>query len=76
MPMTKYEQSKIAKFYGEAVADIFNEYLSAAEEKEKCRPGAATPKASENKPDEKSCLYNITESTGCQDEINRESVKS
>lgn len=56
MPMTKYEQSKIAKFYGEAVADIFNEYLSAAEEKEKCRHGAATPKAAENKPDEKSCI--------------------
>lgn len=45
MAMTRYEKSKVAEFYGQAVADIINEYLSAAEEKEKCRPDDETPKA-------------------------------
>lgn len=47
--MTKYEKAKVAEFYGQAVSDILNEYLSTAEdEKEKCRPGAATPKAADD----------------------------
>lgn len=76
MPMTRYEQSKVAEFYGEVAADILNAYLSAAKEKEKCRPGTAIPKAAENKSDERSCLYNSTEGVRCQDEIKRECVKS
>ncbi len=48
MPMTRYEQSKVAEFYGQAVSDILNAYLSAAEdEKEKCRLGVGTPKAAD-----------------------------
>lgn len=73
--MTRYERAKIAEFYGQAVADILGAFLSAAEEKEKCRPGTAIPKAAENKPDERSCLHNSTEGARCQDEINRECVK-
>lgn len=77
MPMTKYEQSKVAEFYGEVVADILGEFLSRADEIEKkCRPGTAIPKAAENKPDERSCLYNSTEDVRCQDIIKRECVKS
>ena len=45
MAMTRYEKSKVAEFYGQAVADIINEYLSAAEEKERSRPGVGAPKA-------------------------------
>ena len=49
MPMTRYEKAKVAEFYSQAVSDILNEYLSAAEdEKEKCRSGAATPKAADD----------------------------
>ncbi len=49
MPMTRYERTKIAEFYGQAVSDILSSCLSAAEdEKEKCRPGAATPKAADD----------------------------
>ncbi len=47
MPMTRYEQSKVAEFYGQAVSDILSSYLSAAEEKEKCRSGTAIPKAAD-----------------------------
>lgn len=38
MSMTKYERAKVAEFYGDVVADILSSFLSAAEEKEKCRP--------------------------------------
>lgn len=47
--MTKYERSKVAEFYGQAVSDILGAYLSAeAEEKEKCRSGVGAPKAADN----------------------------
>ena len=45
MSMTKYERAKVAEFYGDVVADILSSFLSAAEEKEKCRPGVDAPKA-------------------------------
>lgn len=47
MPMTKYERERVAEFYGNAVADILSSLLSAAEEKEKCRPDDETPKAAD-----------------------------
>lgn len=47
MSMTKYERAKVAEFYGEVVADILNEYLSAAEEKERSRLGVGAPKAAD-----------------------------
>ncbi len=47
MSMTKYERAKVAEFYGDVVADILSSFLSAAEEKEKCRPGDETPKAAD-----------------------------
>mgnify|MGYP006910792731 CR=1 FL=1 len=48
MSMTKYERAKVAEFYGDVVADILSSFLSAAEEKEKCRPGVGAPKAADN----------------------------
>jgi len=45
MSMTKYERSKVAEFYGEVAADILSSFFSAAEKKEKCRPGVDAPKA-------------------------------
>ena len=59
--MTKYERSKVAEFYGEVVADILGEFLSAAEEKERCRPGVGAPKAAE---DNIPCDYRISQGAG------------
>ena len=59
--MTRYEKAKVAEFYGQAVSDILNEYLSAAEdEKEKCRPGVGAPKAA----DDDESIFRISHGAG------------
>ena len=60
MSMTKYERAKVAEFYGNVVADILSSFLSAAEEKEKCRPGVDAPKAADND----DVLYSISHGDG------------
>lgn len=60
MSMTKYERAKVAEFYGEVAADILSSFLSAAEEKEKCRPGVGAPKAADND----DVLYSIAHGAG------------
>ncbi|GEM_PF-2342595 len=47
MSMTRYEKARVAEFYGDVVADILSSFLSAAEEKEKRRPGVGAPKAAD-----------------------------
>ena len=64
--------SEVAEFYRTAAKSIYENYIIA---QEKCRPGAGTPKAAENKPDERSCLYNSTEGIRCQDKNKRECVR-
>ena len=60
MSMTKYERSKVAEFYGEVAADILSSFFSAAEKKEKCRPGVGAPKAADND----DVLYSISHGDG------------
>lgn len=69
MAMTRYEKSKVAEFYGQAVADIINEYLSAAEEKERSRPGVGAPKAA--KVNVNPCAYSVSRGAGNVKEYER-----
>lgn len=58
--MTRYEKAKVAEFYGQAVSDILNSFLSDAEEKEKCRPGVGAPKAA----DDDESIFRISHGAG------------
>lgn len=59
--MTRYERAKVAEFYGEVVADILGAFLSAAEEKEKRRPGVGAPEAAD---DDNVRTYRISHGAG------------
>lgn len=62
MAMTRYEKSKVAEFYGQAVADILSAYPSEAEKKEKRRLGVGAPKAA--KVNVNPCTYSVSRGAG------------
>lgn len=63
MSMTRYEKARVAEFYGDVVADILSSFLSAAEEKEKRRPGVGAPKAADMV-NMNPCAYSVSRGAG------------